>query len=50
MKLEYALTLAVVLIVAALFVSIVVPQAQAEIAQAMAPLQNLSDTIPTVTP
>ena len=47
MKLEYVLTVVLVLIVLAVVVGVVVPQAQAEIAQALAPLQEALQVIPT---
>lgn len=46
MNLESVLVLVVVLIVCAVVVSVVAPDAMAEIANALAPLQNVAETAP----
>lgn len=46
MNLDGVLVLVVVLVVLAIFVTVVAPEAQAQIAQALAPLQNIAETVP----
>jgi len=50
MKLEYILTVVLVLIVLAVVVGVVVPQAQAQLVEAMAPVQAALESVPTPTP
>jgi len=44
----YLAALVLVLIIAAVVVVVVYPAVQAELAQAMAPLNNIAETVPTV--
>lgn len=46
MKLEYVLVLIVVLVILAVVISVVAPAVQVEIAQALAPLQNIAEVAP----
>lgn len=46
MKLEYVLTLVLVLVLLAVVVSVVAPSVQAELVQALAPVQDTLSTVP----
>ena len=50
MKLEYVVVVIVVLVALMFVAAVVVPQAQAELVEALAPIQAALESVPTPTP
>ena len=50
MKLEYVVVVIVVLVVLMVVAAVVVPDAQTQIAEALAPIQAALESVPTPTP